>query len=276
MKGLVLTGLMLCAGALFAVEPDYCRFISHRGESMEAPENTMPAFELAVKRGFGFECDIYLSADKRVFTFHDNNLKRTTGKDLPCSKASWEKVISKIDAGSWKGKQFKGVRPALLEELLTLARDGKQIYVEIKAGPEIIPYVKEIFAKQKIATPKNTLFICFSKAVCKALDQQMPEYKVYWLTAARTSWSDPNSRAYTAEEIIKSLKEVGADGVDICFDPVATDAKFVKEIQDAGYEVHCWTVNNLVTSLLAFERGIQSVTTDCALKQLKEYRQKRK
>ena len=26
----------------------------------------------AVERGFGFECDVYLSKDGRVFTFHDN------------------------------------------------------------------------------------------------------------------------------------------------------------------------------------------------------------
>lgn len=271
MKSFVLAGFMMCARILFAAEPDYTTFIAHRGESHDAPENTFPAYQLAVNRGFGFECDIYLSSDKRVFSFHDGNLKRTTGVDMPCAKASWADVVSKVDAGKWKGKKWEGTRPALLEEILTLARDGRWIYVEIKAGPEIVPYVKEIFAKQKNATPKNTLFICFSKSVCKALDQQMPEYKTFWLTGARTK-----KRIFTAEEIIKSLKEVGATGVDICFDTVATDSKFVKKIHDAGFEVHCWTVDNLTTSLLAFERGVQTVTTNCAKKQLDEYTRRRK
>ena len=48
--------------------------IAHRGESADAPENTLPAYKTAVERGFGFECDIYLSKDGRVFTFHDRNL----------------------------------------------------------------------------------------------------------------------------------------------------------------------------------------------------------
>ena len=32
--------------------------ISHRGESVDAPENTLPACRMAVDRGFGFECDV--------------------------------------------------------------------------------------------------------------------------------------------------------------------------------------------------------------------------
>lgn len=37
------------------------RSINHRGYSVDAPENTLPAFKMAVDRGFGFECDIYIS-----------------------------------------------------------------------------------------------------------------------------------------------------------------------------------------------------------------------
>lgn len=62
-----------------AAEPAFDTLISHRGESHDAPENTLPAFKLAVDRGFGFECDVYLSADKKLFTFHDHTLTRTTG-----------------------------------------------------------------------------------------------------------------------------------------------------------------------------------------------------
>ena len=155
-------------------KPDYATFICHRGESHDAPENTLPAYKMAVDRGFGFECDIYLSADKRVFTFHDRDLTRTTGGACTkkCAEANWEKEVSKADVGGWgkwKGSKFSPTRPALLEEVLELAVDGRQIYVEVKPGPEIVPYIKEIYAKQKKATNKNTLFICFNRATCKEL-----------------------------------------------------------------------------------------------------------
>lgn len=267
--------VVLAAGA-YAAGPAYDTFIAHRGESHDAPENTLPAYKMAVERGFGFECDIYLSADKRVFTFHDADLTRTTAGACKkkCSEASWADEISKVDVGGWgkwKGSKFSPTRPALLSELLELAVDGRQIYVEVKPGPEIVPYIKEIFAKQTKATPKNTLFISFNAASCKALKEQMPEYKVFWLTGARKGWK-PTTPAVTTDDVLKALKETGADGVDMLFDPKVVTAAFIKTIRDAGYEFHVWTVDNLMTSLLAFERGVQTVTTNCAKRQLDEFK----
>jgi alpha-L-rhamnosidase len=265
-----------CEKASRAVKaPAYDTFISHRGESYDAPENTMSAFRMAVDRGFGFECDLYLSKDKRVFSFHDKNLKRTTGVDLKCSEASWVDTLSKIDAGAWKGDRWKGERPALLEEILPLARNGRKIYVEIKSGPEIVPYIKEIFAKQKIATPENALFICFDPEVCAKLNELMGEYKVYWLC---TAWfQDEKKRPLVPRSpasIIEKLREIGADGVDINFDKRIVDSDFVAEINAAGYELHVWTVDQLDDALLAFARGALTVTTNCSKKLLEEYRER--
>lgn len=260
---------------LTLTEPGYATFIAHRGESFDAPENTFPAYKMAVDRGFGFECDVYLSSDKQVFSFHDSNLKRTTGHDLPCNKASWADLVSKLDAGAWKGPQWKGTRPALLEEILTLARDGRYIYVEIKSGPEIVPYVKEVFAKQKTATPKNALFICFNKEVCKELKKRMPEYKVYWLSGSKTG-RGKEAKPITIDSILASLKETGADGLDVHFNPEIITAEFATAVKNAGYEFHVWTVDQLETSLKAFSIGAQTVTTNCAKKQLDEFNASKK
>ena len=259
-------------------KPDYATFICHRGESHDAPENTLPAYKMAVDRGFGFECDIYLSADKRVFTFHDRDLTRTTGGACTkkCAEANWETEISKADVGGWgkwKGSKFSPTRPALLEEVLELARDGRQIYVEVKPGPEIVPYIKDVFAKQKKATPKNALFIAFNRETCKKLKELMPEYKVYWLTGAYVGPKGAK-KAVTAEYIIEGIKETGADGVDCQFNSKVITADIVKKVKAAGYEFHVWTVDKLDESLKAFERGVQTVTTNCAKKQLDEYKKR--
>lgn len=279
MKTKMLMGTLACVGALVAAQPAQDTFIAHRGESHDAPENTLPAYKTAVERGFGFECDVYLSADKRVFTFHDGNLKRTTAGACTkkCAEANWETEISKVDVGGWgkwKGSKFSPTRPALLEEVLALAVDGRQIYVEVKPGPEIVPYIKDIFAKQKKATPKNTLFITFNNATCKALKEQMPEYKAYWLTSSKRGWKK-EAQPITTEYVLQSLKETKADGVDCHFDPKVVTAEMIKTVRDAGYEFHVWTVDRLETSLLAFERGAQTVTTNCAKKQLDEFRAKK-
>lgn len=264
----------LSAGAAFAAEPSHSTLICHRGESFDAPENTLPAYKMAVDRGFGFECDIYLSKDGRCFTFHDRDLKRTTAgaNTNRCADVTWDEV-SKLDVGAWgqwKGSSFEGTRPALLEEVLDLARDGRRIYVEIKTGPEIVPYVKRIIEGQSKANAGNILFICFNSDVCAELKRQMPEYKVYWLSSARKKMQDGKKVPISAEEIIGTLKKCRADGIDIQFDPSIHTAEYVAAVKSAGFEFHVWTVDNPLKTLLAFCRGAETVTTNCAQKQLTE------
>ena len=60
-KRLAMTALAaVAAGAtLRAAVPAFDTLIAHRGESVDAPENTLPAFKTAVERGFGFECHVW-------------------------------------------------------------------------------------------------------------------------------------------------------------------------------------------------------------------------
>ena len=278
---LAAAGIAFLSGCTTVKKPAYDTLICHRGESKDAPENTLPAYRMAVERGFGFECDIYLSKDKKLFTFHDGNLARTTdgAHKEKCAEASWKDTVSKVNVGGWgkwKGSRFDPTRPALLEEVLALARDGRYIYVEVKGNnPEWVPYIKDAFAKQTKATPKNVLFITFGDELCAELKRQMPEYKAYWLTgASRRAKAGEPAHEVTANEVIAKLKELGADGVDISFNPEVITEEFVKAVKAAGFEVHMWTIDNLDKAELAFKRGAQTVTTNCAKKLLDEYKAK--
>ena len=79
-------GVMFAPFAAFAVEPAYETLISHRGESVDAPENTLPAFKTAVERGFGFECDIYYSVtnEQHSYLWNDGKSKeyKMSKKDI--------------------------------------------------------------------------------------------------------------------------------------------------------------------------------------------------
>lgn len=276
-KGLTMVAkiTMLAAGmaafSAFAAEPSQSTLICHRGESVDAPENTLPACRMAVERGFGFECDIYLSKDGRCFTFHDRNLTRTTdgANTNRCCDVTWDE-LSRLDVGrwgKWKGSRFEGTRPALLEEILELARDGRRIYVEIKTGPEIVPHVKRVFDAQKRANPDNTLFICFNSGTCAELDRLMPEYRVYLLSPARKKVGGKRVPV-TSGEVVESVKACGADGVDMQFDPTIHTKDFIDEVKAAGLEFHVWTVDDPLKTMLAFCRGVDTVTTNCAKMQL--------
>lgn len=264
----------VAAGLCTAAEPGFETLIAHRGESVDAPENTLPAYRTAVARGFGFECDIYLSTDGRCFTFHDGDLKRTTAgaNTNRCCDVSWE-TVSQLNVGGWgkwKGTSFDPTRPALLEEVLAEARPGRKIYVEIKTGPEIVPFVQAALAKEPKATPETVLFISFNAQSCRAVKKALPAYKVYFLSGARKGWSK-DKPVWTADELLAKLKEIGADGLDIQFDPALHDAAFVKRFHDAGYSFHVWTVDDLSLAKKAFAAGADTLTTNCAKKIRDEY-----
>ena len=235
--------------------------IAHRGESFDAPENTLPAYKTAVERGFGFECDIYLSSDKRLFTFHDTTLKRTTSgaNTNACTVVDWD-TVSKLNVGGWgkwKGSKFDPTRPALLEEVLALARPGRKIYVEVKGdNPSWVPYIKETFAKEPKATPETVLFISFGKKVSAELKKQMPEFTTYWLVGAR--------RAQDVKALIATLRELGVDGVDMGYSSQIITEGYIAEVKKAGFEFHVWTIDDPKVAAEAFSRGAQTVTTNRA------------
>ena len=71
---------------------------AHRGASGYRPENTMEAFELAIKQGAdGIELDVHTSADGELIVMHDETVDRVTDKTG---------LIKEYDSGT--GKRVKG------------------------------------------------------------------------------------------------------------------------------------------------------------------------
>lgn len=265
----IVGAVAVLAGCATVKEPAYDTLIAHRGESKDAPENTLPAYRTAVERGFGFECDIYLAKDGRLFTFHDGTLTRTTAgaNTNRCTDVDWAGTVSKLNVGGWgrwKGSRFDPTRPALFSEVLALARDGRFIYVEVKGNnPAWVPYIKAEVAKTANVNPGNVLFISFGDRVCAELKRAMPEYRTYFLTGAKK---------YAAEALVEKLRDMGVDGVDISFDPAVITADYVRTVKDAGFSFHVWTVDDLEKAKAAFAVGADTLTTNCAKKLLEEFR----
>ncbi len=110
---------------------------AHRGVSSDAPENTMPAFEMAAKEGYGIiETDPSVTKDGKVILFHDRTIKRTLRingnvpeTDTPITELTYGEVLN-CDAGLFKGEAFKGTKVPLLKELLDFA-EAEKILVKI-------------------------------------------------------------------------------------------------------------------------------------------------
>ena len=122
-------------GAAAPVEYDtILRAVAHRGLSMEAPENTLPAFRLAAERGFHYvETDIQFTADGVPVCLHDRYIDRTSDGSGTIDSMTLEEV-RRYDFGSWKSEDYAGTRIPTFEEFLYLCRNlGLHPYIEMKA-----------------------------------------------------------------------------------------------------------------------------------------------
>lgn len=74
---------------------------AHRGGASDVPENTMPAFQYAVDAGYLYvETDVQVTADGVLVAFHDNDLRRTCGRDGRISDLPWSQVSTAMVDGA--------------------------------------------------------------------------------------------------------------------------------------------------------------------------------
>jgi glycerophosphoryl diester phosphodiesterase len=106
----------------------------HRGYSALAPENTLAAFQALVDRGIpGVELDVQLSSDGYPVVIHDWSLARTAGLQAKVRDTPLE-AIRELDAGQWRGAEFRGQKVPLLEEVFAAYADRLYFDVELKCN----------------------------------------------------------------------------------------------------------------------------------------------
>jgi glycerophosphoryl diester phosphodiesterase len=250
--------LLICA-ALSCISAHAAELVivAHRGASKAAPENTLPAFELAWKQGAdAIEGDFHLTKDRQIVCIHDGNTKKVASQNLVIKKSTLAE-LKMLDVGAKKGKPFAGTTIPTLAEVFATVPQTKKIYVEIKCGPEIIPVLREEIKKSKLEIEQIVL-ISFSKDVIRDFKEAAPEHKAYWLSRIKKDKS--GSTASSVESASKTLKDIKADGLSASNSGI--DAGVIKSIQAKGYEFHVWTVDDVKTAERFKSWGAQSITTN--------------
>lgn len=102
---------------------------SHRGLHKEFPENTMPAFEAAIKKGYHYiETDVVQSSDSVQFILHDANINRTSNGRGEISKLTAKQITSYNYGYSKKfGSKFDSIPIPTLEEFLIFCKTNNCI-----------------------------------------------------------------------------------------------------------------------------------------------------
>lgn len=229
--------------------------VAHRGASFDAPENTRASVKLAWEQQTdAVEIDIYLTADEKIVVTHDKTPKRFGGPDRLISEMTWEELRT-LDMGSWKDPRWHAETMPRLEEILPLTPEGKRLFIEIKAGPEIVPHLKALLEASGQPVERQTI-IAFSRDVVAEVRKQLPHIPTYWLVSIKQRNGKVGP---TSEEIIRTARELDIPGVDI---GGIISESLVNDLKAAGLEVHAWTINEPERARELVSWGVQSITTD--------------
>lgn len=230
--------------------------IAHRGNSSEAPENTLSAFRGAIDLGvywIWIELDIQLSSDNHWVVFHDEWLKRTTNaiRPLKISDLTLEE-IKNLDAGHWFHDSFKGEKIPTLKEVFDLPLNGVGLMVEIKVEeetdiPRFATEMEKLYAEfRREPFFENVIFGSFSAPMLKEV------LKI-----------NPSDRLIGIAEKTKELEahlENNITHVAISSELATLDR--VKDLKARNKEVWVFTVDDKSLAKTLLEYGVDGIITN--------------
>lgn len=246
---LTFVGANVCKGEV--------EIIAHRGASFVAPENTVASAKLGFEmKADAVEVDIWMTKDNRIVVIHDDNTSRTSGVDLKVPEALASEV-RKIDVGQFKAEKYKGEKVPYLPEILNLIPEDKKIFVEIKHGEKILPYLFEMIER----SPKKSqiIIIGFNLNTIAKFKEKMPEIPTYWLKGTD---KDKTTQKHIPHDValIKMAKEKNIDGLNLHYSGITEE--FAKEVKKSGLKLYAWTVDDPQEAIRLVKLGIDGITTN--------------
>ena len=154
--------------------------IAHRGASGELPENTLPAYQLALEQGSDMiEIDLHTTRDGAIVISHDESLESLGGCGEVADATFQE--IRRLDAGG-------GAVVPTLEEVLDAFGGRIPFNLELKRGSRGEYPGMEAAAVAEVARRgllEQTLFSSFYPPVLEALREVSPEVRIAVLVSPR-------------------------------------------------------------------------------------------
>ena len=223
--------------------------MAHRGYSAEAPENTIPAFQMCIdNRCPAAELDVQMLADGTVIVLHDDNLKRTTGMDKNVWEVTYDE-IKDLDNGSFFDDSFAGTVIPTFDEVMRLAGRGKDklyLNIEIKRNGHDDGIVEKVV---EIIKENNYMDCCDVTSLDYDTLEEVRKIDPEILTAYTTTIGIGDVGSLDAADII-SISE-----------PFATYEN-IDRIHRAGKRVFVWTVNEEDTMKKLISLNVDAILTN--------------
>lgn len=229
--------------------------IGHRGACGYAPENTLESISAAADMGVEWvELDVKLTSDDVPIIFHDDSLERVTSgsglvKDTPYS------VIKELDAGSWFGDSFIGVKIPTLEEAIDVILDhGLGFNLELKpcAGREVETAEAVLDLTSRLWDDHHNILISSFSEICleTASDMLGNDWAIgYLIDDIPDNWSD-------------MARHLNAKTININGNNSGITREFIEQIIDQNYDILAYTINDPIRAKELLSWGVDGVFTD--------------
>ena len=229
--------------------------IAHRGFSPDGLENSMRAFEAAIKLGYGYlETDARATKDGIVLAFHDATLDRVTDRtgrlaDLPYAEVAAARI--------------RGVEPIPRLEDVLGAWPHARVNVDAKDAATVAPLARVI---DRAGAHGRICLASFSDrrraGVLSRLSAPVATSPGTRIMASFRAASAVIGPARAARAV---LANVDCLQVPVKFGQVTmVTEKLVAGLHGAGKQVHVWTINDEPTMRTLLDIGVDGIMTDRA------------
>ena len=270
-----LTLLALLQLAVMTAQTTKTPIYGHRGCRGNFPENTIIAFQEALKMGAdGIELDVVVNVDKQLVVSHEPYFKKEfcltpNGKPVGDEKAfnmfkMTQSEIIKFDCGSIGNPKFPeqqkmpAYKPLLSDFFKEVELKDKVLLFEIKSVKEEYgisqPHPKEfinlILGETKdFKMQENLIFMCFDPEILEELHRRNVPNKMVYLT-------------YKPKSAKQLLKEISFKPFALGMFYATASKAAINYAHNQDVKVFTWTVNEAKTGKKLIKRGVDGLITD--------------
>lgn len=220
---------------------------AHRGGAVEFPENTMVAFEGAIKMGYHYlETDVHLTKDGVLLAFHDEILDRVTDGQGAIADLTYDEV---------RHAKIGGVHPIPLFEELLLSFPDTKLNIDTKADESVVPLLKILednnaFDRVGIGSfsQKRLNFIRKEKGDRACLSMAAPKVTQLRFRSWGLPLPVPNAQCAQVPINVGKLPIVRQNFVDCA--------------HNHDMQVHVWTIDDQDEMNWLLDLGVDGIMTD--------------
>lgn len=223
------------------------RIIAHRGSSKQFPENSLAAFQQAVKTGAdALEVDLRRSADGRIYCFHDYHLSRLTG---------YSGYFRRTDSSIISRLRLLSSEPVLrFEDFLEEFVGRSEFVFDVKSAGIEVEILRLVALHPHRAA---TVFSSFNSKIVARIKSLSPRTKTALIVGPMRNLK---MKFDLSAHLIDKLTELSCHAVHLSHH-IAKEA-LVRRLSGAGFAVAVWTVDDLETGVKLKNIGVDGIITN--------------